>query len=516
MNYHAYELAHALVSPMRMASHQLRMQMEFPFNPLGRTPFGRSVSAACEVFENLTRRYGKPEFGITETMVHGLEVPISEEVVLEKPFCNLLHFERDEEVVGRRYDPKVLLIAPMSGHYATLLRGTVKAMIPEHDVYITDWADAREVPLAEGPFDLDDYIDYLIEFVQFLGPNTHVIAVCQPSVPALAACAVMASRDDPCQPSSLTLMGGPIDTRRNPTQVNELAMTRPLSWFESQVISRVPFPNPGFLREVYPGFVQLTGFMQMNLDRHISAHVDLFNHLVEGDCDSARQHQLFYEEYLAVMDLPAEFYLQTVQMVFQEHRLPNGTLSHRGELVDCSAIGKTALMTVEGEKDDICGLGQTEAAHDLCTNIPIDEKYHYVQPGVGHYGVFNGTRWRTEIQPRIREMIRTVQFKRRMGESGSTFALPYRSLHAEREQDIPWETNGVVADPKTKPKAKSAPSRRRKAAAKPAAALSGGATSGTANKSTSGAPAKARKTATRRRAAAKPTHGKGSNGRANA
>lgn len=511
MNYQAYELAHALVSPMRMASHQLRMQMDFPFNPLGQTPFGRGVSAACEVFENLTRRYGKPEFGITETMVHGLEVPVTEEVALEKPFCNLLHFDRDESVIGKRYDPKVLLIAPMSGHYATLLRGTVKAMIPEHNVYITDWTDAREVPLAEGPFDLDDYIDYIIEFVQFLGPNTHVIAVCQPSVPALAACAVMARRDDPCQPSSLTLMGGPIDTRRNPTQVNELAMNRPLSWFESQVISRVPFPNPGFMREVYPGFVQLTGFMQMNLDRHISAHVDLFNHLVEGDCDSARQHQLFYEEYLAVMDLPAEFYLQTVQMVFQEHRLPNGTLTHRGEPVDCSAIRKTALMTVEGEKDDICGLGQTDAAHDLCSNIPIDEKYHYVQPGVGHYGVFNGTRWRTEIQPRIREMIRTVQFKRRMGESDSTFALPYRSLHEEREQDIPWETNGVVPEAETKPKAKAkaAPAKRtRKAAAKPAPKLS----NGTAN----GSSAKRKAPATRRRTAAKPANGKASNGQASA
>jgi len=444
MQYQAYELAHTLLQPLRFAAKAMKAQLEHPFNPLAGTEWAKNVLAAWEVFEGVTRRYGKPEFGITETKVGGLTVPVREEIVLRKTFCNLLHFDRDETVVGKRYDPKVLLIAPMSGHYATLLRGSVQAMIKEHNLYITDWVDARDVPLYEGSFDLDDFIDYIIEFVQFLGPNTHVMAVCQPAVPALAATAVMASRDDPCQPASLTLMGGPIDTRRNPTVVNKLAQERPLSWFENNVISQVPWPNAGCMRSVYPGFVQLTGFMTMNLERHTEAHMKLFEHLVKGDCDSIKQHRDFYEEYLAVMDLPAEFYLQTVKTVFQEHLLPEGRMMHRGELVDCSAIRKTALMTVEGERDDICGLGQTEAAHDLCPNIPFDEHYYYVQPGVGHYGVFNGTRFRTEIQPRIREIIRTIQFKRKLGSTETRIPLPYRSLHPERERQFDWR--GEPAD----------------------------------------------------------------------
>lgn len=438
LNYHAYEFAHAMVTPWRWGAKYLKNQLDSPLNPFADTPLGRNISAGCELFENLTRRYGKPEFAIHETRIHGQPVPVREEIVLRKPFCNLLHFERDEAVTGKRHDPKVLLIAPMSGHYATLLRDTVRAMLPEHSVYVTDWVDARTVPVQAGSFDLDDFIDYIVDFTCFLGTNTHIVAVCQPSVPALAATAVMAARDDPCQPSTLTMMGGPIDTRRNPTAVNELAQTRPIDWFESNVISLVPFPNPGLMRKVYPGFVQLTGFMTMNLDRHMTAHRNLFDDLVKGDCDSAQQHQDFYEEYLAVMDLTAEFYLQTVRTVFQEHALPDGVMTHRGELVDCAAITKTAVMTVEGENDDICGLGQTEAALDLCCNVPQDEKYHYVQPGVGHYGVFNGTRWRTEIQPRIREFIRTIQLKRRMGESETTFGLPYRSLRETREPELDW------------------------------------------------------------------------------
>jgi len=369
-------------------------------------------------------------------------VPVKEEVVLSKPFCNLVHFDRDEAIVGKRYDPKVLLIAPMSGHYATLLRGTVKSMIQEHNLYITDWADAREVPLYEGTFDFHTFVDYIADFIRFIGTNTHVIAVCQPAVPALVATAVMAQMDDACQPASLTLMGGPIDTRRNPTVVNKLAQNKPLSWFENNVISAVPFPHPGAMRRVYPGFMQLTGFMTMNLERHMNAHVDLFNNLVKGDCDSVKQHQVFYDEYMAVMDLTAEFYLQTIETVFKEHSLPDGTLKHHGETVDCGAIRKTALITVEGERDDICGLGQTEVAHDLCKNIPVDEKYHYVQSGVGHYGVFNGTRWRTEIQPRIREMIRTVQFKRRLGidtTGGVKIPPPYHKLTPTRERQFEWQ-----------------------------------------------------------------------------
>jgi poly(3-hydroxybutyrate) depolymerase len=439
MNYYSYELAQSVLAPLRWGANGLKAQLTSPLNPFRTLLWPRMMAAGCDVFESVTRRYGKPEWGISATRVGGVPVEVRVETALKKTFCNLLHFNRDEQMIGRRGDPKVLVVAPMSGHYATLLRGTVQAMLPEHDVYITDWIDARMVPASEGPFDLDDFIDYIIEFVRFLGNNTHIIAVCQPSVPVLAAVAVMAARQDPLLPASMTLMGGPIDTRRNPTAVNKLAAEKPMSWFRRNVISHVPFPNPGFMRPVYPGFIQLTGFMTMNLDRHMNAHRKLFDHLVTGDCDSVQQHRDFYEEYLAVMDLPAEFYLQTVQTVFRDHALPDGFMLHRGALVDCKAITKTALMTVEGERDDICGLGQTEAAHDLCANIPMDEKYHYVQPGVGHYGVFNGTRWRTEIQPRIREFIRTIQFKRKVGTS-LRMSLPYRGLRQDREEIVEYKS----------------------------------------------------------------------------
>ena len=441
MNYYAYELAHTALSPFRVGAKLLKSNLDAPFNPMGQTELAKQIKAACEVFEGITRRYGKPEWGIKSTKIFGMEVPVAEETVMQKTFCDLIHFDRDEKVVGKRYDPKVLLIAPMSGHYATLLRGTVEALIQEHNLYVTDWIDARNVPVYMGNFDLNDFIDYIIEFVQFLGPNTHVIAVCQPTVPALAATAIMAAKKDKCQPASLTLMGGPIDTRRNPTEVNKLAEQHSINWFKSKVISHVPFPNPGFLRRVYPGFVQLTGFMTMNLDRHISAHNKLFEHLVEGDCDSVQKHKDFYEEYLAVMDLTEEFYLQTVKTVFQDHDLPDGRMKHHGKKVDCKKIKNTALMTIEGEKDDICGLGQTKAAQDLCTNIPETEKYHYVQPGVGHYGVFNGTRFRTEIMPRIREFIRTIQFKNRTKSTKGAkvkTGLPYRTLQDDREKKIDW------------------------------------------------------------------------------
>lgn len=413
MNYIGYELAHAFFTPLRFWSTAARLALDNPFSPLSLNPFAKSASAALEVFESVTKRYGKPSFDITETSINGFPVGITERIVHSKPFCNLIHFERDAATAGNRNDPKVLLIAPMSGHYATLLRGTVKSMIGEHELYITDWTDARNVPVAEGRFDLDDFIDYIVDFVQVLGPNTHVMAVCQPAVPALAATAVMARANMPIQPASLTLMGGPIDTRRNPTVVNKLAQDKEITWFERNVISVVPFPHLGFMRRVYPGFVQLTGFMTMNLERHQTAYHDLFDDLVKGDCDSVKQHREFYDEYLAVMDLPAEFYLQTVKTVFQDHALPNKTMMHRGAIVDCGLIKNTAIMTVEGERDDICGVGQTEAAHDLCSGVPADEHFHYLQLGVGHYGVFNGTRFRTEIQPRIREMIRTIDARRK-------------------------------------------------------------------------------------------------------
>jgi poly(3-hydroxybutyrate) depolymerase len=325
--------------------------------------------------------------------------------VWERPFCRLLHFERMLTHVPRRPQPKILIVAPMSGHYPTLLRGTVEAFLPNHEVYITEWVDARMVPLADGAFDLDDYIDYLVSMLHKLQGDTHVIAVCQPSVPVLAAVARMEADDDPYGPTSMVLMGGPIDTRSNPTAVNKLAEQRGTDWFRRNVITKVPFPNPGFMRDVYPGFLQLNGFMSMNLDRHIEAHKDLFMHLVQGDGDSVQKHREFYDEYLAVMDLAAEFYLQTVDTVFVRHALPKGEMKHRGAPVDPARIRRAALMTVEGEHDDISGVGQTEAAHRLCVNIPADRRAHYLQPAVGHYGVFNGSRFRAEIAPRIADFI---------------------------------------------------------------------------------------------------------------
>lgn len=415
MHYQSYEILNAMLHPVHRMAALGHSVAAHPANPFAMLWPNRFAAAWLKIVERTTRRYDKPEFGIEHTRIFGLPVPVDEQVLLCKPFCDLVHFDRDERVCGKRYDPKVLIVAPMSGHHATLLRDTVRAMLPEHNTYITDWKDAREVPLALGEFGLDDYIDYVIDFVRYIGENTHVIAVCQPAVPVLAATARMAEAGDPCTPISLTLMGGPIDPRVNPTQVNEHALAHDLDWFRANAIHRVPFPRPGFLREVYPGFLQLSGFLAMNLDRHVGAFQDYFGHLVEGDADGIRQHQRFYDEYLSVMDLPAQFFLDTVERVFQRHALARGELRHRGRRVDCAAITNTALMTVEGEKDDICGVGQTAAAHDLCTGVPIDDRYHYVQPGVGHYGVFNGTRWRTEIQPRIRDMIRTTAFKRRAG-----------------------------------------------------------------------------------------------------
>ena len=408
MLYHLYELNHAAIAPLRTAAAIGRFWLGHPMNPWAYTPAARAVDACWDVFEGLTRRYGKPEFGIAAVAIDGREVAIREEDVLAKPFCALKHFARDPQTLpaAHAHDPKVLLVAPLSGHYATLLRGTVKALVPDHEVYVTDWVDARTVPLALGHFDLDDYIDYLIGFLHHLGPNTHVIAVCQPGPATLAATALLAADGDPCQPSSITLMGSPIDTRLSPTEPNRLATTRPLSWFEDHVILQVPFPHAGCMRRVYPGFLQLTGFMTMNLDRHMNAHQKLYQSLVAGDGDSVAAHRKFYDEYLAVMDLTAEYYLQTLEVVFQKHLLPRGEMMHRGRRVEPGAITRTALMTVEGENDDISGIGQTQAAHALCSNLPTALHIDYVQPGVGHYGVFNGSRWRTEIAPRVRAFIR--------------------------------------------------------------------------------------------------------------
>jgi poly(3-hydroxybutyrate) depolymerase len=400
MYYQLYEMNHAAMAPWRAAAESMRIAYRNPFNPLSYTGVGRTVAAGLEVFERATRRYGKPEFGIATTTIGGQPVSVHEKRVWSRPFCDLIHFERCVPA-GHGKDPKILMVAPMSGHYATLLRGTVETLLPSAEIYITDWQDARMVPLSQGRFDLDDYIDYVIEMIHHLGEDVHVMGVCQPAVPVLAAVARMEAEKDPLSPSSMTLMGGPIDTRINPTAVNQLAQTRPLSWFEENVIMPVPWPQSGFMRPVYPGFLQLSGFMSMNLDRHMIAHKDFFFHLVKNDGDSAEKHRDFYDEYLAVMDLTAEFYLQTVETVFVEHALPKGAFTHRGRLVDPSRVRGTALMTVEGENDDISGLGQTEAAHALCSSIPDAMRVHYVQPKVGHYGVFNGSRYRAEILPRI-------------------------------------------------------------------------------------------------------------------
>jgi poly(3-hydroxybutyrate) depolymerase len=401
MLYAAYELQRQLATPVRLWANALEQVYTSPYNPLSDTWFGKSVAASAEIMARLTQNYGKPAFGLKTTEIGNEIVAVNEEILLRKPFCQLLRFHRDTT----RRDPKVLVVAPMSGHFATLLRGTVEALLPDHDVHITDWADAREVPLSLGNFDLDDYVDYVMEFCRYLGPDVHVIAVCQPSVPVMAAAALMAADKDPRQPRSITLMGGPIDTRVSPTTPNDLAMRNSMMWFRQNVISTVPFTYPGAMRRVYPGFLQLTSFISMNLDRHINAHMRQFEHLVKGDDDSADGHRAFYDEYLAVMDLTAEFYLQTIQVVFKEHQLPRGVWVSRGRTVDPSAI-ETALMTVEGELDDISGIGQTKAAHALTPNIPGARHVHWEQPRVGHYGIFNGRKWREQIMPRVRDFIR--------------------------------------------------------------------------------------------------------------
>jgi len=406
MLYHWYELGHAAVRPARVAADSYRLLLQHPFNPMTHTSVGRHAVAALEVFERTTRRYFKPEFGITATEVEGEKVAVREEVVWSSPFCRLLHFRRELPANRLGRDPRLLLVAPMSGHFATLLRGTVETFLPDHEVYITDWQDARSVPLAAGHFDLDDYIATMREIFTHFRGDVHVFAVCQPSVPVLAATALMEADGDPSVPLTLSLAGGPVDTRVSPTVVNRLAVERGTDWFRRTVITTVPWPNKGAGRAVYPGFLQLTGFMTMNLDRHLDAHKDLFFHLVRGDGDSAEKHRDFYDEYLAVMDLTAEFYLQTVDQVFVKHLLPRRQMVHRGRLIDLAAIRRPALLTIEGEKDDITGVGQCAAAIDLCSGIEPARKSHYVCPDVGHYGIFNGSRFRRHIAPRIAEFAR--------------------------------------------------------------------------------------------------------------
>jgi poly(3-hydroxybutyrate) depolymerase len=402
MLYQLYDFSHAMAAPFRFAAEMTQAAFRNPYSPISFTRMGRTIAASAELIERTTRRYAKPAWHLPTTQIDGKTVAVHIENVASKPFCNLLHFKRDTT----NKDPKVLIVAPMSGHHATLLRGTVEAMLPEHDVYITDWVNAKLVPLMAGPFDLEDYITYLMEFVRQLGPETHLIAVCQPAVPVMCAVSLLAQMKDKAQPASMTLMGGPIDTRTAQTAVTKLAEERSLSWFERTVISSVPLYYPGGMRRVYPGFVQLSGFMSMNLDRHVGEHMRLFQHLVKGDGDSAATHRKFYDEYLSIMDITAEFYLQTVVRVFKDHSLPNGTFRWKDMTVDPSAITKTALLTVEGELDDISAPGHTLAAHKLCTNLPESKQQHHLAPKVGHYGIFNGRRWKGEIQPIVRNFIR--------------------------------------------------------------------------------------------------------------
>ena len=420
--YLIYEAAHAIIGPARAANDALRLFYRNPINLLSHTPYGRNMAAACELFERTTRRYGKPAFDLPTTMVNGQIVDVIERPVWKNTFCNLIHFDRALPASADK-QPKLLIVAPMSGHFATLLRGTVEAFLPNFEVYVTDWVDARLVPLTAGTFDLNDYIDYVKAMIRLLGPDVHVLAVCQPAVPVIAAIARLEAENDPHVPRSMILMGGPIDTRQSPTEVNKVAQNRGMQWFRDNCISRVPFPHPGVMREVYPGYLQLSGFMAMNIDRHLTAHWEMFNHLVDGDGDSAEKHRDFYDEYMAVMDLTAEFYLQTVDTVFVRHALPKGEMFHREERIDLGAIRRCALMTVEGEKDDISGVGQTRATHDLCVNLSKDKQHYHLQKDVGHYGVFNGTRFKKFIAPRI------VEFT---GEHSAAQAQPLKRVAAKR------------------------------------------------------------------------------------
>ena len=400
MLYQLYDWQRAALEPWRLLARAGNEIYGHPDSPLSCLPGSRNVAAAFDLMTRLTQRYDRPEFGIGSVEVAGRRLAVREAYEVEKPFCRLLHFVKE----GAAAQPRVIVFAPLSGHYATLLRDTVKSLIADHDVWITDWMNARDIPIAAGPFGFDDYVGYVREFIAHVGPGCHAISVCQPTVPVLAGVSLMAQAGEEI-PATLTMMGGPIDARRSPTTVNDFAHYRPLSWFEAKVIQRVPMRYPGFMRRVYPGFLQVAGFVAMNPDRHMESHVQYYQHLVEGDGDSADAHRRFYDEYNAVMDLPAEYYLETVERVFQKHLLPQGKLVVRGERVRPEAIKGAALFTIEGELDDISGNGQTEAAQGLCSGIPERDKRHFLAKGVGHYGIFSGRKYREMIYPRIREFI---------------------------------------------------------------------------------------------------------------
>ena len=408
MLYHIYEAQRALIEPFAEIADAAAKLFNNPHLPFGQMPMSQRVAASYALFHRLGKDYVKPEFGIRQVPVDGVQVAIDERIEIDKPFCELRRFKRfsdDPATLAKlKEQPPVLIVAPLSGHHATLLRDTVRTMLQDHKVYITDWKNARLVPLSEGEFHLDDYVEYVQDFIRHIGPEAHVISVCQPTVPVLAAVSLMASRGEPT-PRTMTMMGGPIDARKSPTSVNDLAVNKSHSWFEANVIQRVPPNFPGAGRRVYPGFLQYTGFVAMNPDRHVSSHYDYFLDLIRGDGDSAEAHRQFYDEYNAVLDMPAEYYLDTIKTVFQDFALVNGTWVVRGEPVRPQDITTTALLTIEGELDDISGAGQTRAAHELCHGIPEAHRFHYDVEGAGHYGIFSGRRWREMVYPRLRAFI---------------------------------------------------------------------------------------------------------------
>ncbi len=448
MLYQFFETQRALLSPFSEFAAASAKLYSHPLSPFAHTPMAQRLSAGLDLMHRLAKDYEKPEFDIKTVEVDGVQVAVQELVAEEKPFCRLLRFKRytdDPAVLAKMKDqPTVLVVAPLSGHHSTLLRETVKQLLKDHKVYITDWTDARMVPVEVGPFHLDDYIRYVQAFIRLVGgADCHVMSVCQPTVPVLAAISLMASAGEPT-PRSMTMMGGPIDARKSPTAVNNLAMNRSYSWFENNVIYRVPTNFPGAGRAVYPGFLQHTGFVAMNPDRHLSSHYDYFLDLVRGDDDSAEAHRRFYDEYNAVLDMPAEYYLDTIKTVFQDFALVNGTWQVDGALVRPQDITTTALLTVEGELDDISGAGQTRAAHDLCAGVPKQHQYHYDAIGAGHYGIFSGRRWREKVYPEVRDFIAKYE------------AAPLKKTAKASPAK-------AAAKPAPRPAAKAAPARKRKA-----------------------------------------------------
>jgi len=401
MIYAAYQAQADLLDPIRTAARMSRRMLDTAMSGFGENPFLRGFSAAFEMVERAGLSHARPAFDIDTVMVGNREVEVVQEVAFSLPFGSLLHFKKD---IDQR-QPRVLVVAPLSGHFATLLHGTVKTLLPDHDVYITDWHNARDVPLSAGAFGYDDYVEHVIRFLEIIGPGAHALAVCQPCVQVLAATAVMAQTNNPATPASITLMAGPVDTRVNPTKVNELATSKSMEWFEQNLIATVPAGFAGAGRKVYPGFIQVSAFLGMNMERHIKAHSELFGHLSKGETEKANTTKAFYDEYFAVLDLAAEFYLETIRSVFQEHDLPRGVLTYRGDKVDFRAIRRTSLLTVEGERDDICAVGQTVAAQDICSSLRPHQKRHHMQAGVGHYGVFSGRRWQAQVYPLVRNHI---------------------------------------------------------------------------------------------------------------